>query len=124
MYGQRFGGGGWILGRKVEGTQAEHVRVPFADTSTHPVPAGVSDEQLLMAADILVTGYELGVLNVNVGPGDFVCDEGGRVDLTAPRQAEQRLRRIRVDETGGDRRVLDPQLLEVEGGRSQERAVR
>ena len=40
-YGQCLGGGGWILGHKIDGTQAEYVRVPFADTSTYPVPAGV-----------------------------------------------------------------------------------
>ena len=52
-YGQCLGGGGWILGHLIDGTQAEYVRVPFADTSTYPVPAGVADEQLLMLADIL-----------------------------------------------------------------------
>ena len=39
------------------------MRVPFADTSTHPVPDGVSDEEVLMLADIVPTGYEVGVLN-------------------------------------------------------------
>jgi len=43
---------GWILGNEIDGTQAEYVRVPFADNSTYPVPAGVSDEELLMLADI------------------------------------------------------------------------
>ncbi len=43
-YGQCLGGGGWILGHLIDGTQAEYVRVPFADTSTYPAPAGVSDE--------------------------------------------------------------------------------
>ena len=65
-YGQCLGGGGWILGHMIDGTQAEYVRVPFADTSTYPVPAGVSDEELLMVADILPTGYEVGVLNGHV----------------------------------------------------------
>ncbi|MEO5678262.1 MAG: alcohol dehydrogenase catalytic domain-containing protein [Acidimicrobiales bacterium] len=54
--GQCLGGCGWILGHTIDGTQAEYVRVPFADTSTHPVPAGVTDEQILMLADILPTG--------------------------------------------------------------------
>ena len=40
-YGQCLGGGGWILGHLIDGTQAEYVRVPFADTSTYPVPDGV-----------------------------------------------------------------------------------
>ena len=83
-YGQCIGGGGWILGHKIDGTQAEYVRVPFADTSTYPVPDGVTDEQLLMMADILPTGYEVGVLNGNVGPGDVVAVVGaGPIGLSA-----------------------------------------
>jgi alcohol dehydrogenase len=75
-YGQCIGGGGWILGHKINGTQAEYVRVPFADTSTHLAPPGVSDVQLLMLADILPTGYEVGVLNGHVAPGDVVAVVG------------------------------------------------
>jgi alcohol dehydrogenase len=71
--GQCLGGGGWILGHKIDGTQAEYVRVPFADTSTYPLPAGASDEDILMLADILPTGYEVGVLNGCVRPGDVVA---------------------------------------------------
>jgi alcohol dehydrogenase len=83
-YGQCLGGGGWILGHKIDGTQAEKVRVPFADTSTYAVPAGVSDEQLLMLADILPTGYEVGVLNGKVRPGDVVAVVGsGPIGLSA-----------------------------------------
>lgn len=83
-YGQCLGGGGWILGHKIDGTQAEYVRVPFADNSTYPVPAGVSDEQLLMLADILPTGYEVGVLNGKVQPGDVVAVVGaGPIGLAA-----------------------------------------
>jgi alcohol dehydrogenase len=83
-YGQCLGGGGWILGHKIDGTQAEFVRVPFADTSTYPVPAGVSDEQILMMADILPTGYEVGVLNGKVEPGDVVAVVGaGPIGLAA-----------------------------------------
>jgi alcohol dehydrogenase len=83
-YGQCLGGGGWILGHKIDGTQAEYVRVPFADTSTYAVPAGVSDEQILMLADILPTGYEVGVLNGQVRPGDVVAVVGaGPIGLAA-----------------------------------------
>jgi alcohol dehydrogenase len=83
-YGQCLGGGGWILGHKIDGTQAEYVRVPFADTSTYAVPAGVTDEQLLMMADILPTGYEVGVLNGKVRPGDVVAVVGaGPIGLSA-----------------------------------------
>ena len=83
-YGQCLGGGGWILGHLIDGTQAEYVRVPFADTSTYPAPGGVTDEQLLMLADILPTGYEVGVLNGAVGPGDVVAVVGtGPIGLAA-----------------------------------------
>ena len=83
-YGQCLGGGGWILGHKIDGTQAELVRVPFADTSTYLAPAGVSDEKLLMLADILPTGYEVGVLNGTVRPGDVVAVVGaGPIGLSA-----------------------------------------
>ena len=82
--GQCLGGGGWILGNEIDGTQAEFVRVPFADNSTYPVPASVSDEDLLMLADILPTGYEVGVLNGQVKPGDVVVIVGaGPVGLSA-----------------------------------------
>ncbi|MEQ1698524.1 MAG: zinc-dependent alcohol dehydrogenase family protein [Ilumatobacteraceae bacterium] len=83
-YGQCLGGGGWILGHKIDGTQAEYVRVPFADNSTYPVPDGVSDEQILMLSDILPTGYEVGVLNGKVRPGDVVAIVGaGPIGLSA-----------------------------------------
>ena len=60
------------------------MRVPFADTSTYRVPAGVSDEQMLMLADILPTGYEVGVLNGQVQPGDVVAVVGaGPIGLSA-----------------------------------------
>jgi alcohol dehydrogenase len=75
-YGQCLGGGGWILGHLIDGTQAEYVRVPFADTSTYGIPPGVTDEQVLMLADILPTGYEVGVLNGAVRPGDVVAVVG------------------------------------------------
>ena len=77
-------GGGWILGYKIDGTQAEYVRVPFADTSTYPVPAGAADEEILMLADILPTAYEVGVLNGGVRPGDVVAIVGaGPIGLSA-----------------------------------------
>ena len=82
--GQCLGGGGWILGHKIDGTQAEYVRVPFADTSTYPLPFGASDEDILMLADILPTGYEVGVLNGCVRPGDVVAVVGaGPIGLSA-----------------------------------------
>ncbi len=83
-FGQCLGGGGWILGYMIDGTQAEYVRVPFADTSTYKVPADVSDEEILMLADILPTSYEVGVLNGRVAPGDTVAIVGaGPIGLSA-----------------------------------------
>jgi alcohol dehydrogenase len=68
--------GGWILGNTIDGTQAEYVRIPFADTSLYPVPTGVDEEGLLMLSDILPTGFECGVLNGRVSPGDTVAIVG------------------------------------------------
>jgi alcohol dehydrogenase len=83
-YGQCLGGGGWILGHMIDGTQAELVRAPFADNSTYPVPAGASDEEILMLADILPTSYEVGILNGKVQPGDTVVIVGaGPIGLSA-----------------------------------------
>jgi alcohol dehydrogenase len=83
-FGQCLGGGGWILGHRIDGTQAEYVRVPFADTSTYLLPDGVTDESALMLADILPTSYEVGVLNGTVRPGDTVAVVGaGPIGLAA-----------------------------------------
>jgi alcohol dehydrogenase len=83
-YGQCLGGGGWILGYKIDGTQAEYVRAPFADTSTYLIPPGMDDEAVLMLADILPTAYEVGVINGGVRPGDTVAIVGaGPIGLSA-----------------------------------------
>jgi len=83
-YGQCLGGGGWILGHTIDGTQAEYVRVPFVDTSTYPMPSGASEEEVLMLADIIPTSYEVGVLNGTVRPGDVVAVVGaGPIGLAA-----------------------------------------
>ena len=84
VYGQCLGGGGWILGHRVDGVQAEFARVPFADTSTYPLPGNVTDEAALMLADILPTSYEVGALKGNVRPGDTVVIVGaGPIGLAA-----------------------------------------
>ena len=76
--------GGWILGHMIDGTQAEYVRIPYADTSLYAVPQGISEESLVMLSDILPTGYEAGVLNGQVKPGDSVVIVGaGPVGLSA-----------------------------------------
>jgi alcohol dehydrogenase len=83
-YGQCTEEGGWILGHRIDGTQADYVRVPYADTSTYRIPAGAADEEILMLADILPTGYEVGVLAGGVRPGDVVAVVGaGPVGLSA-----------------------------------------
>ncbi|WP_277052323.1 zinc-dependent alcohol dehydrogenase family protein [Zestomonas thermotolerans] len=76
--------GGWILGHRIDGTQAEYVRIPHADGSLHPLPESIPDEALVMLSDILPTGYECGVLNGEVSPGDVVAIVGaGPVGLSA-----------------------------------------
>jgi len=76
--------GGWILGNTIDGTQAEFVRIPHADTSLYPIPEGADEEAMVMLSDILPTGYECGVLNGAVQPGDTVAIIGaGPVGLSA-----------------------------------------
>jgi alcohol dehydrogenase len=83
-YGQCTGGGGWILGHTIDGTQAEFVRTPFADNSLHPLPDGVTDEKALLLADILPTSFEVGVRNGGVAPGGTVVVVGaGPIGLAA-----------------------------------------
>lgn len=84
LQSQCLSGGGWILGHLVDGTQAQYVRTPFADTSLYKVPEGLSDEQVLFLSDILPTGFEIGVRNGGVKPGDTVVVVGtGPVGLAA-----------------------------------------
>jgi alcohol dehydrogenase len=86
-YGQCIEGGGWVLGHLIDGTQAEYVRVPFADLSLHLIPDRVSDPDALMLADIMPTAYEVGVLNGRVSPADTVGGQGKLV--VAPRALTQ-----------------------------------
>lgn len=75
---------GWILGHLIDGTQAELVRVPFADNSVYKLPAGVPDEAAVMLSDILPTGFEIGVRYGRVKPGDVVAVVGsGPVGLAS-----------------------------------------
>jgi alcohol dehydrogenase len=76
--------GGWILGNTIDGTQAEFVRTPHADTSLYPIPEGADEEALVMLSDILPTGFECGVLNGKVQPGASLAIVGaGPVGLAA-----------------------------------------
>ena len=67
---------GWILGHLIDGTQAELVRIPFADNSLHGLPAGVPDDSAVLLSDILPTGFEIGVQYGRVKPGDTVAVVG------------------------------------------------
>lgn len=76
--------GGWILGHRIDGTQAEYVRIPHADNSLYPVPPGSDEEALVMLSDILPTGFEIGVLYGAVKPGDVVAIVGaGPIGMAA-----------------------------------------
>jgi alcohol dehydrogenase len=95
--------GGWILGNTIDGTQAEFVRIPWADTSLHHIPENADHEAMVMLSDILPTGYECGVLNGCVKPGDTVAIVGsGPIGLatllTAKLYAPGDLIMIDVDE--------------------------
>ncbi|GAB6987676.1 alcohol dehydrogenase catalytic domain-containing protein [Nocardioides pyridinolyticus] len=82
--GQCLAGGGWVLGHLIDGTQAERVRVPFANRALHRLSDSVSDEQALVLADIMPTAYEVGVLNGQVAPGSSVAIVGaGPIGLAA-----------------------------------------
>ena len=95
--------GGWVLGHLIDGTQAEYVRVPHADNSLHKVPAGANEDELVMLSDILPTGFEVGVRNGAVKPGDTVAIVGaGPIGLasllTAQFYAPAQLIMVDVDE--------------------------
>src|SRR5579872_3312565 len=76
--------GGWVLGNQIDGTQAEYVRIPFADTSLYHIPPGMEEEALVMLSDILPTGFECGVLNGKIEPGSTVAIVGaGPIGLAA-----------------------------------------
>jgi alcohol dehydrogenase len=76
--------GGWILGNRIDGTQAHFVRIPHADNSLHPIPAGADEDAIVMLSDILPTGYECGVLNGKINPGGSVAIVGaGPIGLAA-----------------------------------------
>ncbi|MCM2258046.1 MAG: zinc-dependent alcohol dehydrogenase family protein [Vicinamibacteria bacterium] len=100
--------GGWILGNTIDGTQAEYVRVPHAEMSLHALPTDADEEAMVMLSDILPTGFECGVQNGQVAPGDKVAIVGaGPIGLAALMTAQfySPAEIIMVD--------LDPNRLEV-----------
>ncbi len=75
---------GWIFGYMIDGTQAEYVRVPFAENSVYPMPHSLTDSEGILLSDILPTGFEIGVQYGHVSPGDVVAVIGsGPVGLAA-----------------------------------------
>lgn len=77
-------GDAWALGHYIDGTQAEYVRIPFAETSAYKMPAGLSDADAIVLSDIVPTGFEIGVTNGKIQPGDTVAVIGaGPVGLAA-----------------------------------------
>ncbi len=134
--------GGWILGNTIDGTQAEFVRTPHADTSLYHLPEIADEEAMVMLSDILPTGYECGVLNGEVSPGSSVAIVGaGPIGLAALMTAqfyspaeiividlnENRLdaaRRFGATHTinsSGDQAVKD--ILAATGGRGVDTAI-
>lgn len=76
--------GGWLLGHRIDGTQAEYVRIPHADTSLYKLPPGIDYDAVVMLSDILPTGFECGVLNGKIQPGNTVAIIGaGPIGLAA-----------------------------------------
>lgn len=117
--------GGWILGNTIDGTQAEFVRIPWADTSLHHIPENADEEAMVMLSDILPTGYECGVLNGCVKPGDTVAIIGaGPVGLatllTAKLYAPADVIMIDIDEHRLDtaKRLGATRLIDNSDGRA------
>ena len=77
LYSHCKNGGGWILGHLIDGTQAEYVRIPFADNSLYKIPPQIDDELAVLLSDILPTGHEIGVQYGQVKPGETVVIVGG-----------------------------------------------
>lgn len=95
--------GGWLLGNKIDGTQAEYVRVPYADTSLHHISPGADEQAVAMFSDVLPTGYETGVLNGRIKLGDKVAIIGSgpiglAVLLTAQFYAPAEIIMVDLDE--------------------------
>ncbi len=76
LYSHCMNDGGWIMGYMIDGTQAEFVRTPFADTSLYKLPADLDEDVAVLLSDALPTGHEIGVQNGDVKPGDTVAIVG------------------------------------------------
>lgn len=117
--------GGWILGNTIDGTQAEYVRIPQADSGLYHVPEGADEKALVMLSDILPTGHECGVLNGKVKPGSSICFVGsGPVGLAALMTAklyspsliimiDMDHNRLKVAKKFGAHHTIDPSQVDV-----------
>lgn len=133
--------GGWILGNRIDGTQADYVRIPHADFSLHHVPDGADEDALTMLSDILPTGFECGVLNGKVAPGCSVAIVGsGPIGLAALMTAQfyapallividPDRRRLEVAQRFGATHVLAPdagtvgRVMALTGGRGADTVI-
>ena len=122
--------GGWLLGHTIDGTQAEYVRIPHAATSLHPLPPDADEEAMVMLSDILPTGFECGVLNGQVKPGDTLAIVGaGPVGLaallTAQLYSPAEIMMIDVDEKRLDlsRRLGATQTVDSGDGKAVEKVM-
>jgi alcohol dehydrogenase len=121
MYSHCGRGGGWILGNVIDGTQAEYVRIPFADTSLYRVPKGSDEDALVMLSDILPTGFECGVLKGQIKPGDTVAIIGaGPVGLAVLLTAQEVARQFGATNTVDSR---DGKAVETVRGLTEGRGV-
>lgn len=112
--------GGWVLGNTIDGTQAEYVRIPHANSSLFPIPAGADESALVMLSDIFPTGLECGVLNGKVEPGSTVAIVGGgpvglaamiTAQLYSPSKifmVDMDTNRLKVAKSLGAHDVIDP----------------
>jgi alcohol dehydrogenase len=117
---------GWILGNTIDGTQAEYVRIPHADSSLYPIPDGADEAALVMLSDIFPTGLECGVLNGKVQPGSTVAIVGaGPIGLAAMITAQlyspsviimidTDTNRLKVSKTLGAHHTINPSDSNVE----------
>ncbi|KIY45763.1 L-iditol 2-dehydrogenase [Fistulina hepatica ATCC 64428] len=133
--------GGWILGNTIDGTQAQYVRIPHADASLYHMVAGATPDEQVMVSDVLVTGYECGVLNGRVEPGSTVALVGGGpvglgAMLTAQLYTPARIIMIDLDANrlkqakslGATHTILSgpdtvKQVMEITGGRGVDTAI-
>ncbi|MDO5685886.1 MAG: zinc-dependent alcohol dehydrogenase family protein [Neisseria sp.] len=76
LYAHCQNDGGWIMGYMIDGTHAEYVRTPFADTSLYKLPENLDTDVAVLLSDILPTGHEIGVQYGDVKLGDTIAIVG------------------------------------------------